>query len=1030
MKKRLLLSLALACGALSTFAYNVGDYIYTPSAKLKIIGENLVKNGNFSDVSFAGWNGGQDGTTAVSSENWSIMPGAGPNKENVLQSLNGGDEIDNYINQNVSLPAGATYVVSFKIMGSASGVASTTTLGSANYVDAYFNTDYTASKTATNFRQIFEASNNVIGTEWTEFSDTIVVNDAAGGLQISLGRLDAGTMVTDFEVHQVNVVFDTRIAEARIAYDRDILGIPEFAENNDVKEEFEGTLSAFANCIETGNGEAMGLDLDSESSMTDFLNELSKLEAQYLNANSYDLINGDEEDENEKKVPSFISYGKLTSWPLNTQKSNGIGDWHGTGGRWYTPHDGTVTNLYDYFPSSYALGDNYMRIEKALPAGKYYFQLDAEGNTYKSGKAPDGSYTIMDYDTPVDGSIFFLDAATSDTIAVKHFTFDPRNYKTYYVIADVPAGATPEANNVIVGFRHAATTKGGTFRFTNNSLRYISPTAKADVVQFVSDNEKTVQLNAAKAMIDSAKVVVADNKYVWGKANLQAGIDANTADYNALEATNSVELLNILDENGNVVADENGNATTMSVADSLTEVMRNMRGNIQDYYTNNAPYTNLTAAVAAGQTTLDDPSNANASAGSKAALTTAIANGQAALNAFAAQADSLEGDLAKSNELVAAIKTAEENLTATTATVANPSEIKIENQYFATFKGTNNVPGWDLSGSQTDNGRWKASTKNAQFENNTALSTWRGYTAYSKNKAVQTVSLTHAGAYEFVSQVYAYNENGSRDGDQTTDSHVYVFAKDVASADSIGALSVHTALAYNDTLGYGGTTPQYFVITYNKPDETPVDFQFGIDGLQNASSTGGLNTYLIGGVHVNYYGDYNGYVADRKSALQEEITKANDALAANPSQATDSTVYINSEKALKNAVLAAQSAIDGTTLAYPLSTSVKAPFLQTYVGYVAPEEAPAKAYRKTTTNTASDQKAALQAKALLQLKRAEANFQSLVTGIQGVKVADDSQAVKASAKGVYNLSGVKVANTTDGLAKGIYIVNGKKVIVK
>ena len=133
-------------------------------------------------------------------------------------------------------------------------------------------------------------------------------------------------------------------------------------------------------------------------------------------------------------------------------------------------------------------------------------------------------------------------------------------------------------------------------------------------------------------------------------------------------------------------------------------------------------------------------------------------------------------------------------------------------------------------------------------------------------------------------------------------------------------------------------------------------------------------------------------------------------------------------KALNNAVLCAQSAIDGTTLAFPITSSLKAPYAQSYVGYVAPE-ATSSAKRRATTADASAQKTAVMAKALKTLARAKSNFKitPVSTGIEGIHA---SQAVKANANGVYNLAGQKVAETTKNLGKGLYIVNGKKVVVK
>lgn len=991
MNKRLLLSLAVGLATMSSFAYNVSDYIYTSDAKYKVVGENLIANGTFSN-GYSSWTNLTG--AAVSSDFWSVETGVGPNGENALQSTNNADGNDGaFVFQSVPFEASKTYVVSMKVL-SPTAITTSVTAGGQNYLDVFANGDFSSSKTATRFQQVATVT-GIPANVWTDvafaFTDT-VTGGSAGGLQVAFGRLEVGTQITNVEIHEVSQVYDTRILERKIAYDKKLLALSEFP---DGKEDLQTLVEGLELCLSTNSGEPMGLNLDDINSMTDFVSSMVDAEKAYMNANSYDLVAG----------------GKISSsalWSTKIQKGSGnYGDWYvGGTGRWF--HDpATSDNINDYIPSSYALAAGYAGIQKSLPAGKYLFQIDAMGYTFLSGKGASGNYTDIDFDTPVYNQMFI----GTDTLAAERL--DARNYQTYFIIADVPAPTTVGELNLVAGFQHSEQAKGGRFLYKNPVLRYIGATAEADINKFISDNDKAVQLNAAKVMIDSAIVVKGKDAYPWGKAALQAGIDANTADYNALEAMESTAILNAASDDG----------TTVTVPDSLTEVMRNMRGFIDAYYGENKAYTNLVAATNDAQAVYDNPDNAGASAATKAALKAALDQANAMLSTFAAQADSLEGDLAKSDAQVVALQTAVENFSATTASLANPSEITVVNASFE----SGNATGWDTSGSQTDNGRWKFG-KSDNFDGNTVITMWRGNTAYSKNKVVQTVTLTHAGAYQFSCQWYGYNEAGSRDGDQTTNSHVYYFAKVADAADSIASMSIHTNRNYVDSIGYGNNTPEYFTIVYNKTDEAPVNIMFGFDGLANASSVGGLNTYFFGSNSIKYMGNFSNYTVDIETALKDEMAAAKAALAANPSQPGDSTIYVNTEAALRNAVLAAQSAIDGVTPAYPLSSTLKAPYLQTWVDYVAADETAGIAEKRYVTNKdAASEKAALQAKALLTLKRAASKFQAVATGIDGVSV---NNSAKTAVKGVYNIAGQKVAESAEGLAKGLYIVNGKKIVIK
>ena len=991
MYKRLLLTLAIGLSAMASFAYQLNDYIYTSDAKYKVVGQNIIANGNFAS-NYSSWS--TLTAAAVSPDFWSVETGAGPNGENVLMSVNNADGNDGaYIFQSVPFEASKTYVVSMKVLAPAA-ITTSVSSGAQNYIDVFANADFSSSKSAARFQQVASVT-GIPANEWTDvsfaFTDT-VTGGSVGGLQVAIGRLDVGTKITDISINEVTQVYDTRIAEAKVAYDKKLLALTEFP---DGKDELSVIVDLLDTYLKTGVDPGLGVIIDDVQAMTDLLTQISEAEANYLNANSYDLVAGGK-----------ISSGAL--WASKIQKGNGnYGDWFlGGSGRWF--HDpSTSDNINDYIPSSYALGAGYAGIHKALPAGKYFFQIDAMGNTYKSGKDASGNYTIMDYDTPVTNQLFI----GTDTLAAD--TLDARNYHTYFMIADVPAGTTASELNLVAGFQHSATTKGGKFIYKNPVLRYISSTAEADINKFISDNNKAVQLNAAKVMIDSANIVKPKVEFPWGKASLQVGIDACTTDYDALDATASTELL----------AAASGDGTTVTVADSLIEVMRNMRGYIDAYYTENLPYTNLVKAVNKVQVIYDDPNNSGASASTRTALKTALDNANACINTFVTQTDSLAGDSIKSVDFVAALLLASGNFSATTASLANPSSVVIINANFE--KG--NATGWDTSGSQTDNGRWKYGT-NTNFDGGYTINMWRGSTAYSKDKVVQTVTLTHAGAYQFSCQWLGYNETGSKDGDETTNSHVYYFAKVADAADSIASVSLHTNRSYVDSMGYGAGTPQYFTMVYNKLDDTPTNILFGFDGLANASTSGGLNTYAYGSNKIMYLGDFTRYAADLETALKDEMATAKAALAANPSQANDTISYKNAEAALRNATIAAQSAIDGATLAYPITSSIKAPYLQTYVDYVAADTLGGIAEKRYVTNKdAASEKTAIQAKALLTLKRAESKFQSFVTSIQGVVVTDNK---RVAPQGVYNIAGQKVANNLEGLAKGLYIFNGKKVIIR
>ena len=81
MYKRLLLTLAIGLSAMASFAYQLNDYIYTSDAKYKVVGQNIIANGNFAS-NYSSWS--TLTAAAVSPDFWSVETGAGPNGEKVF----------------------------------------------------------------------------------------------------------------------------------------------------------------------------------------------------------------------------------------------------------------------------------------------------------------------------------------------------------------------------------------------------------------------------------------------------------------------------------------------------------------------------------------------------------------------------------------------------------------------------------------------------------------------------------------------------------------------------------------------------------------------------------------------------------------------------------------------------------------------------------------------------------------------------------------------------------------------------------
>ena len=920
MNKRLLLSFAAIMGAMTSFAYNVGDYVYTHDAKFKVVGDNLIANGNFAS-NYDGWKDYADG--ALSPDYWSIETGAAEDgKGNVIQSANGGADLTgNYMYQAVPFESGKTYVVTFKMKGVEPGTSSITQKTS-NYVDVFANADGTVSKTADRFQQV--ATTDALNAEWTSYSfsftDT-VTGGSTGYIVVSFGQLTQGTQISDVEIREVESVFDTRISDKEIAYAKSLLAIEDFKNGRD---EFSGTIESVEGFFKTPAS-------DDPSGAAEAINSFVLAENAFLDANSYD-------------VSSMINSKQL--WRTKMQKANGTyGDWYVEGStRWY--HDpSSDPYIRDYMPGFYSLNAGTAKIVKKMPAGKYFFSCESKG--HRMAGTSKATQNVPDYTWTVEGCKVFVG---KDSVA---FNLDQRNFERHFVMSTVADGDTLNA-----GFWHPALTQslGGQIYVQNPVLRIVGDNSNGEMKTYVENyvalNAVATQANALKVMLDSAVVVSAKAEYPWGKAELNDTTTKYQAVYNELSVLQpGAELFDV-------------------AADSLEQSMRIVRSAINAYYSLNAPYTDLKAQIAQANESINLPANAN---GDKATFKTVIDKAQGLINSATAEYNEELAQQMKDakTELVDAQSAFE----ATTAAFNNPSELQIVNPFFE-GAGKYKIPtGWNGVMDENSNAKWKGgSDKN--YENGTYVCSWKGYTYFPKNSLAQQVNVLKSGVYVLSCQTICYNERGSYDGDRNTYSGVFYYGKLAESADTIAAHMIHT----NRNVGY---YPEIYAVVYDKADEAETSLEFGYNALNNTC----CNQYTFGGNHLRYMGPKAKFDTDLAAALAASLEKGAAMYQSIASFENDATVEPNTKLTYGNIYINLGHAVDYAQVAETSSQKMTAYY---------------------------------------KLQDAIKNANVVVAGVKGI-IAEPVAKIQ---KGVYTLTGVKVADNAANLPQGLYIVNGKKVIVK
>ena len=922
MNKRLLISFAAIMGAMTSFAYNQGDYVYTHDAKFKVVGENILTNGNFS-ANYDGWKDYADG--ALSPDYWSIETGAAQDgKGNVIQSADAAADLTgNYMYQAVPFESGKSYVITFKMKG-VDPTTSSITQKTSNYVDVFANADGTTSKTADRFQQV--ATTDAISAEWTSYSysftDT-VTGGSTGYIVVSFGQLAQGTQISDISINEVEQVYDSRIADKEIAYAKSLLAIDDF---NNGRDDFAGILEGVEAMFKTS-------DMDDVASAEETLKSFVEAENDFLDANSYD-------------VSSMID--SKTLWTTKLQKANGTyGDWYVEGSkRWF--HDpSSDPYIRDYIQASYNLPAGTAKIVKEMPAGKYFFSCESKG--YRMAGTSSALRNTPDYTYVVEGAKVFIG---NDSVS---FNLDQRNFERHFVMSTLADGKTLNA-----GFWHPATSVdnklGGQVCMQTPVLRIVGDNANGEMQKYVEDYVSlkaiATQANALKVMLDSAVVVSAKAEYLWGKAELNDTTTKYQAVYNELSVLQpGAELFDV-------------------AADSLEQSMRIVRSAINTYYNLNAPYTDLKAQLAQANESINLPANAN---GDKATFKTVIDKAQGLINSATAEYNE---ELAQQmKDAKTELADAQSAFESTTAAFNNPSEIQLVNPFFEGAKKGAIPTGWTGVMDENGNAKWKGGS-NKNYENGTYVCSWKGFTYFPKNSVAQQVNVLKSGVYVLSCQTICYNENAGKDGDRNTHSGVFYYGKLTESADSIAAHMIHT----NRNVGY---YPEIYAVVYDKADEVETSIELGFNALNNTC----CNQYTFGGNHLRYMGPKAKFDTDLAAALAASLEKGAAMYQSIASFENDATVESNTDLTYGNIYINLGHAVEYAQAAETSSQKMTAYY---------------------------------------QLEDAIKNANVVVTGVKGI-IAEPVAKIQ---KGVYTLTGVKVADNAAKLPQGLYIVNGKKVIVK
>lgn len=967
MRRRLLLQFLAVFGVMSASAYNQDEYVYTPDSKYKTATPNYVTNGDFSNQ-FAGWtNGSDEMATEPSTSAWRLVTEVGPNGETVAESL--GNSTGNGLARIWSvdqLGGAGLYVYSYYINGGATS-ANTSVSGTLdNYLNFYVNTDGTY---ATNTRNVGDVV--AFNETWQLVSDTVQLNQG-DFLVMYADRMAEGARITGVAINKVDAVFDDRILAAKKEYINTLLAGP--WKNQTSVEETKNLLEEYYELL-TGD------DIDE---MNSYMAELDNAINDFLGSNTASMMGNFKHWYNSDKI----------------QKASKIGDWVFTGGRIFhcNSNDSAVRQeeenmqrVSHEMPRSFDLPNASGYVTKSWDPGTYMMKMDVMGYYMLTG-------TGSQYDPDLNSKVMGVKLVGND-VELNVSPLNTRRYTEHVIFFTVPEDQAGVEGNIKFGFEYnipedeAGKNRGGWLAFSHVDVRRVGLSQEdqdhLDLVKRIAGAQHSL-----KVMIDSANVVATKTDlYKWGMAQMNDSTAKGQAEY-------EVSLTKVDATGKEVFVDDNADAVYDK---TLDDYMKIVRKGIQNLYGYCQPYFDLNTVIADADKALADPVNQNGDATLKANLNALIAEAKALSATYAVieDNDAILAEAAKYTEKTEALKNALADYLSTTASFANPSNVEIVNGDFA----TKNYSGWTFSENVAGKETFKNSA-NDSYEAGNCLQVWRGYTASPQSMLKQEVTLKYKGLYVYTATAHGFNENPGNDvamGTLVTDpesslandtiytgdnNKMRLFFGQVGLADSV---RVHSRLVEwkDKSTNYNGYVGGSYFVFVDKADEVETTYEFGFSTFGQVDGSG-ANTYGFGDNKISYYGDASKAMAAFKADVDAQLAEAQKVLDAN--QASENQGVQNAVSRLSRRL------------------------------------ADAKALAAASPATAKDLSALANA-AAYAVEMAN-NVTTVASGINTVS----ADVVKANvANGVYNLAGVRVASDLKGLnslAKGIYIFNGKKYVVK
>ena len=538
MRKRLLFSVAAAMTALSSFALEVGEFVYTPQGRFQITDATNA----FTGVIGTGFSGFESVGGAVVNEAFTF--GTDDAVGSYLQSLSTLENTKG-MSYKMQLQGGETYVVSFK-------VASSSVSSSHNQICSH------AGTTGMNKISVFSTAGNytdevntwysaaeTITPEWTTCAFAVKDVDAAKAYFIDFVGMNADVKVADIQIQKASQVADIRVKDYTVglltAYKNTF---KEWTEELEAETGLNEMIESFSVIKETstqGALDALVLDVPTVlASVRVYMDDLFK-------------SNPDSKLPVGKRDDKAAVSGLFSLLPRGMRGIRVDSKTYNDSYRYLGGYSGSQTSLWNG-----VAGIEYTDFQSFAP-GRYVFSLDACGGVTEttSGSCYDNNvahkFNAVMYVLNEQGDTVATSGSYKIGTSAALYENDD-DFTSNFVSFVVPEQGKYKIGFKTLGYPYDGVTGGGRILVKEANLYGISDLEYSDnQLRYIASVQG--QINAGTENLATAKNYVASSDYYWGKAELQACIDTITSVVEKYEAiyTDSAFIVQTLaeyEENG------------------------------------------------------------------------------------------------------------------------------------------------------------------------------------------------------------------------------------------------------------------------------------------------------------------------------------------------------------------------------------------------------------------------------------------------------------------------------------------------